>query len=144
MFRRYVLMLVLFLPIVGCATPDTIGPITYRPYDKGFDKLTVRWTGQYTGAETNVYLRRKQSGSNLELCGFYIGSSGIQQDLTAEWLRVAKVVIDEKEIVSGKFILRQDDLQNAEAACVETTTPYHSRLLTQKMYLKGRKVTLYY
>ena len=144
MFLRCLILLTFVLPVVGCASPDTIGPVSYRPYDKGFEKLTVRWSGRYTGAETNVYLRRKQSGSNLGLCGFYIGSSGIQQGLTAEWLRVAKVVIDEKEIVSGKFILLQDNLRDAKAACVETTTPYHPRLLTQKMYLKGRKVTLYY
>lgn len=143
MFRRYIFLLAFILPIVGCATPDRIGPVSYRPYGNGFDHHTITWTGRYTGAVTDVYLLRKQSGSNLGICGFYIGSSGIQQDLTAEWLRVARVVIGEQDIVSGGFILQQDDIRNAESACVVTTTPYHPSLLNQKMYIKGRKVTLY-
>lgn len=144
MFYRCLLMLIVALSVVGCETPDTIGLVTHRPYDKAFHKVTLHWSGRYTGSKTDVYLSRKQNGPHLEICGFYIGSSGIQQDLTAEWLRYAKITIGETEVVSGKFILQQPSLQNAESACVVTTTLYQANLLTQDIWLKGRKVTLSY
>lgn len=144
MFRCYVLMLVLFLPIVGCATPDTIGPVTHRAYDNSFDVHTIRWSGTYSGSKTLVYLKRIKEGANLRICGFYVKSEGIKEDINVEWLKYAKIIIGEEEITSTDFLSAQAQAETAVANCVVTTKVFQTNLLTEKMFIRGRKVRVLY
>ena len=140
MVCRLCLLLCVGVPIAACATPDTIGEDTHRPYDKDFDKLSLSWAGTFKGAATDIYIKRLQNGKNLQICGFYIGSTGMQEDLTAKWLAQAKITLSGEEIVSTSFLPPVSSLRNAIATCVITTTPYRPGMINEKMRIRGGNV----
>lgn len=144
MFRRCFLFLCGVLLIAGCTTMDTIGPITHRKFDKSFELFQINWVGTFGGSKTDIYIRRSEKDGYLQICGFYIKSDGMEEDLTAEWLKYAKITIDGGEIVSTKFLLPQERLLNADSACVKTTTKYQASLAAGKISLSGRNVRLSY
>ncbi len=144
MFRRCLLMLVVAAGLAACATPDTIGPVSYRKFDKSFELFQINWVGTFGGSKTDIYIRRSEKDGYLQICGFYIKSDGMEEDLTAEWLKYAKITIDGDEIVSTKFLLPQERLLNADSACVKTTTKYQASLAAGKISLSGRNVRLSY
>ena len=144
MFRRCLLILLVSAFVAACETPDTIGGVTFRAYDSGFQRMVLTAGGTFAGEKTEIFLRRLQNGGKLEICGFYLMSDGISQDLTAEWLKYAKFTINDEEIVSSKFLRPQTSLKGATANCVVTTTVYSAGLATGEMSMKGRSIRLIY
>ncbi|MCC3304981.1 hypothetical protein [Sneathiella sp. HT1-7] len=144
MILRCLLILFISAIVTGCETKDTIGDISYRPYDPGFQRITLTSNGTFADEKTDIYMRRLQNGGKLEICGFYIMSSGISEDLTSEWLKYAKVTIDGEEIVSSKFLRPQERLEGAKSNCVVTVKTYQTDLLKGRMSLRGRAIRLLY
>ncbi|MBO0334625.1 hypothetical protein J0X12_13440 [Sneathiella sp. CAU 1612] len=124
MFRRYMFLLALILPIAGCAAPEPIGPVTYRHFDSGYQKTDLLLRGSFTGTSTEVYLRAGKSGANLEVCGFYIRRGGNEDSWIVDWLEDAEVTLNGEGIVSAGFINSQYQPDSAKAACVVTATKY--------------------
>ena len=144
MFYRCLLTLVVAMSVLGCETPDTIGSVTYRPYDREFRKFVLTWDGTFGGSKTDIYLLRLQNGGKLEICGFYVKSLGTEEDLTVEWLKYAKILINGAEIVSTKFLRPQERVEGAKSNCVVTTTKFTNELKTGALSLEGRNVRLSY
>ncbi|WP_373084497.1 hypothetical protein [Sneathiella sp.] len=130
--------------LTACATYGVVGPVTYRSYDQQFQKLPLQWSGTYQGKTTDIYLKWGKQGSQIGICGFYIESSGMEEDLTAEWLKNAYFVLDGTKVVSSSFLPPQESLEGAIATCVTTKMKYEPDMKHKHLSLAGPPARLYY
>ncbi|OUR78319.1 hypothetical protein A9Q83_08075 [Alphaproteobacteria bacterium 46_93_T64] len=141
---RYLLLSAVIFLLNACVTNGALGPTTYEKVGSsaGFYQYSVKWSQTYRGQETQIYLKTRENAENLEICGYYIGTSGSLNRLVDAWLNEAEFYMNDKTVVATRFLIEQSKITGSRAACVVTGTKYTDLKSKRDLRIRGNRVTV--
>lgn len=143
-FRALFFALVLALAgLTACVSTNVTGPVTEEPATSGYGIFTLIWQGTFEGSRTELFFKRFEKDGKLAICGYYERSSGQAERLQFAWLNGARIVINDQDIVSTRFLKPWERGTPPVANCVTTTIPFSEDLVTGTFALKGNDIHIY-